>query len=237
MKKVGLAAVMLLLSALLSGCSKAPKEPPDSINNACTEAPIENGADGYDSVLERYRLLLSLGGDGFPARVTEFDGALESTVINAGDPERLGYAIYDINGDGSPELFLLDENYCVYAIFSRVGGKSVLLDSFGKNNHYVAVGRSGTIYKTGYGKGETRYTRLLQVTDCGELKCLLTYGYVEETGADDSTGGRYYVTEDDVTRTVEETEIRALDAKYDRFLEEPCEITKTSGLQFVRGRG
>ncbi len=41
-----------------------------------------------------------------------------------------GYAKSDLNGDGTEELILLESRYNVLAIFTEVGGKAVLLDSY-----------------------------------------------------------------------------------------------------------
>ncbi|MBR2974536.1 MAG: hypothetical protein IKC47_02190 [Clostridia bacterium] len=43
---------------------------------------------------------------------------------------KFGYALRDLNGDGVDELVLLQNEYCVLAIFTQHNGKVVLLDSY-----------------------------------------------------------------------------------------------------------
>ena len=56
-----------------------------------------------------------------------------------------GYAIKDLNENGSPELILLLQDYTVLAIFSTVNKKPYLLDACWSKNQYT-IDKSGTLY-------------------------------------------------------------------------------------------
>ena len=154
--------------------------------------------------------------------------ALQTTVINSGT-SMMGYAIYDINGDGQTELFLMDEHYHIYAVFSQRNDNPVLLDFFMVNNHYVSLDQNGIFYQTGYGKGEySFYTKIMRIANSGDFEVLLEYGC-----SDDGTDYQYYVIENQVKRKTDLQEITILQEQYNSFLQNPSETTKSSGLRFI----
>ena len=58
---------------------------------------------------------------------------------------KFGYAEKDLDGDGTNELILLGDKYYVYAIFTLVDGKAVLLDSY-NDLHAACIDADGNIY-------------------------------------------------------------------------------------------
>jgi len=75
---------------------------------------------------------------------------LGCSAAEAAFERNMGYALRDINGDGSPELFILaDEDYAlpgfVYAIYTLHGGEPVLAGAYW-SRHHCAVGKDGLVY-------------------------------------------------------------------------------------------
>jgi len=190
----------------------------------------------YDDILKRYRILLSNEhneeathtiGEYFDTNDYTIETALQSLVINSHrNQTQMGYAIYDINGDTQTELILMDDQYHIYAVFTQMNEIPVLLDQFSFNNHYVSLDQNGIFYKTGYGKGENSYTKIMQITNRGELETLLEYGY-------DDVNCEYYIIENEVKRVATVHEITHLKDRYDIFLQYPTATTKKSGIPFV----
>ena len=249
-KKTVLSA--LLCCALLSTATSCNRSDGIRSDNATDDQFLEEAASlnerteedasekvmfhDYDDILERYRILLSNECNDGDSRTADEcldpnDHAIETTlrslVINSyADPNRMGYAIHDINGDTQTELILMDDQYHIYAVFTQINEIPVLLDWFGLNNHYASLDQNGIICKTGYGKGENSYTKIMQITHRGELEILLEYGY-------DDAASEYYIMENHGKRVAERQDITALADLYAAFLQDPSATTKKSGILFV----
>ena len=235
MKKL-LSVFLMLTTICAASCSNKISNAPE------TSEPLTNISShsksvfqNYDDILKRYQDLLSnecneknvqtdqLYSDQNDCTIEE---ALQSTVINS-DTGIMGYAIYDVNHDDCAELFLMDEHYHIYAVFSQRNENPILLDRFGVNNHYVSLDQNGIFYQTGYGKGENSYTKIMRIAVSGDFEVLLEYGC-----SDDGMDYKYYVIENNVKRMIDLQEITILQEQYNSFLQNPSEATKFSGLQF-----
>lgn len=64
----------------------------------------------------------------------------------AGDKDAYGYALKDLNGDGSDELIILLKDYTVLAIYSISDGKSKRVDIFWERHDCYAIDNSGLFY-------------------------------------------------------------------------------------------
>ena len=186
----------------------------------------------YDDILNRYRDLLSNTYNETNDQISDendrtIDDALQSVVINS-NTARMGYSLYDINEDGKTELFLLDEQYHIYAAFSQMNETPILLDVFAINNNYVSLDKNGLFYKTGYGKGENSYTKIMQISDNGKFEILLEYGCY-----DDGINHEYYVIENNVKSIIALQDIIVLQERYGTFLQNPSITTQNSGILFV----
>lgn len=204
-------------------------------NTLSSEDDISKKAkfQSYDDILMRYRTLLSNKGNlevqqNAVKNLDTNDDTIETTLQSLvyASPNQMGYSIYDINGDAQTELILMDDQYHIYAVFSQINGSPTLLDRFSLNNHYVALDQNGILYKTGYGKGENSYTKIMQITNAGELETLLEYGY-------DDTASEYFIVENNVKRVAELQDITVLEDRYDTFLQNPSDTTKKSGILFI----
>ena len=184
MKKVIL--ILLCISILLPLISCNKKEDIHSIDtqqltNYGTRAEDDISKKvcflNYEDILQRYRELLSDNRSNSNTQSPKeysvkndstIENALQSTVINSYTAQ-MGYAIYDINNDAQDELVLMDDCYHIYAVFTQTNETPVLLDTFSLNNHYVSLDNNGIFYKTGYGKGEDHYTKIMKIGDGGNL--------------------------------------------------------------------
>ena len=119
------------------------------------------GGDPYAGVIGLYRDQLGRGWDDDEirafadkmSRVADLDSdqlmyELTDSVFEAQDAV-LGYAVKDINGDGSPELFILTEEYGdICAIYTLRGGKPALVGGYW-SRHNCSLDADGTIYISG----------------------------------------------------------------------------------------
>ena len=191
----------------------------------------------YDNILNRYRELLSNKHNEINIESNKLysdendcviENALKSTVINS-DGSEMGYAIYDVNDDGRNELFLIDEHYHIYAVFSQIKAPPILLDTFSINNNYVSLDQNGTFYKSGYGKGDNSYTKIMKLADNGNFKTIIEYGCI-----DDGESCKYYVIENNVESIVGLQDISILRERYNPFLQDTSNTTKNSGILFIQ---
>ncbi len=125
--------VMVMLTASLAGCKGS-------------------AAYDYADVLSSYREILSKarGGEIMIAPEDEED-VVANLLYDIGQiclPEKMGYALKDINRDGVDELVLMSEDYRPYALFTAEGGKAVLLWDWVVDGKLStgAIDRNGYIY-------------------------------------------------------------------------------------------
>jgi len=186
----------------------------------------------YNDILNRYRDLLLNNCNAANAQFSLendciIEDALQSVIINS-HTNCMGYAVHDLNNDGETELLLLDEKYNIYAAFSQINETPILLDVFTLNNNFVSLDKDGIFYKTGYGKGENSYTKIMQISDNGGFEILLEYGCY-----DDGIDHEYYVVEQNAKRVTSLQEILVLQEHYSVFLKNPSNITQNSGILFI----
>ncbi len=237
--------VLILLCVLMIGvgvsCDTTEENIPNNIDEKSTgdvDQPTNKESvvfGDYDDILQRYQELIELSGnnktnitkeeDGLKENDLAIENALYTVVVNASGGS-MGYSCFDVNNDGINELLLIDEYYNIYAAFSKTNGTPKLLDTFFINNHFVSLDQNGTFYKTGYGKDESSYTRIMAVANDGNFEIILEYGCDGETG-------EYYAIENSVKRTVELQDILIFQERYGAFLQDPTKVNKESGMAFV----
>jgi len=137
-----------------------------------------------------------------------------------------GYALYDLNGNGTPELILLLEDYTVLAIYSLVDNKPQLLDAYWPR-HKCAITETGTLYTSSSG-GATYWNNCIwQVSQDGKSLIL-----IEEFGLEGHEN--WYIIVDGERKAVSSSEIAEMQEKYPVLSAEAAtEITKNSGLEFI----
>ena len=144
--------------------------------------------------------------------------------------DAFGYALEDLNGDGSDELILLLQDYTVLAAFSTVDGKPKLLDAFW-SRHRCAITDSGLLYTLSSGGATVWFYSILKISPNDNQ--LLP---VEQYGMDtyEHPGDGYYKIVDGETHSISKSEF---DEFYKRFpsVSDPDfrKITKNSGIKLI----
>lgn len=218
-------------SRILTKYSEVTESTPSKIADVSERCFLD-----YETILKKYRdlLLQKKNKEDMNTNESNFfesDCVIEEAIKFVSDNSStslMGYAIYDINNDRQDELFLMDEHYHIYAAFTQINGTPVLLDKFSLYNHYVSVDENGIFYKTGYGKGENSYTKIMKIAADGIFEIILEYGCF-----DDGSNLQYYVIENNNKTIVELSDIINLQEHYCSLLHNPSNITKTSGMVFI----
>ena len=155
-----------------------------------------------------------------------------SRIVSNNVHQIMGYSLYDINKDGSHELILLNNNYNIFAIFASVDKNVILVDTYGVGNHTGAIDNNGTIYKSGYSKGETWYEKVMTLTSSGELDGL-KYGREDYNGyLDNPQEIEFYKTISGVRYNITEAELNELSSQYSHIFSNTVKVTKSAGLKF-----
>lgn len=137
--------IALMLAALLAlslcACTSAPQTPTDATTQPSTQATVPEQfqmPEAYDALLQAlvgaFPQVSSL--EEYPGLSCMYDGHTALT--------ELGYALADVEGDGSPELLLKSlESPFVYDVFTLVDGELKQLLSGGEMDSY-------RLYEKGY---------------------------------------------------------------------------------------
>lgn len=251
MKKV---ILVLLCCAILGAITSCNERNDIESNNIDTSQPIYDSDptfsnnqtvlmsdEIYQDIINIYRelLLLKKSNTNYDEIFLEQyanDNKIESAVFHAvlrNHPEKMGYALKDLNNDTVEELILLDENYHIYTIFTIVNGQPTVVNDlfFGDGNDTGAIGSDGTIYKHGYGKGETVYAYAMKISSNGSL-IGLEFGCLD-VDIDDTTV-EYYKIINGERVVIDYNEFHFLNEEYYRIVDSPTELTKKSGIYFLQ---
>ncbi len=225
--------------------------------------PILHNSDwmaDYPSILQEYRLFVDNMANGKYHTVNEDGIIFDDGVFDApvqGDlsyhwfcmkadanywevwpvaRDGFGYALEDLNEDGTDELILLESNYTVLAIFSTVNGKAKLLDAYW-SRYGCAILDSGflhTVGSDGAGDWEDAIQRLSP--DGSELLDVERYGSRSDKYPDD----HYYRIENGKEEEISKTELDAFLEKYPYYEGEypnysitPEKTTENSGIIYI----
>ena len=109
-----------------------------------------------------------------------------------------GYAIKDINGDGSVELILLRSDGTIVAVFTMHDQKPVLLDAF-QNRYRCSLSDSGEIFTSGSNGAARTVNRKYSLDPAtGQLLLICEFG---TDGFDPDTGETSFYMEVNAART------------------------------------
>ena len=164
----------VLLLGLLSACGKSeakpeaseqPSQPKDSESPSSVVTDTRDPEEAYAPILQHFRDALETDGepDKTAQSIVDFlktDAQIKGTrelrelFYSMEEPLRgnsvIGYALLDINGDGSPELFILSEDdysddYTINALLTLKDDALVLAGAFWSRSS-CALAKDGTIY-------------------------------------------------------------------------------------------
>lgn len=156
MKRLAAAFLLLALIFTVAACDLSSRSGTTDIDDPPTHANPEHFANfsSYDEIIRTYKAIVNCfsyytveqyrnkeytSTVDFPSKETEetykklFFSAFYHYKDDYADKylvdgrNYFGYAIYDINGNGSDELILLNDHYAIIAIFTNRGGKPQLV--------------------------------------------------------------------------------------------------------------
>ena len=138
---------------------------------------------------------------------------LENTFSPKG-LEDFGYILYDLNKDGTPELFWVRTDYSIVAVFTVKNGEAVLLDAFG-TRYKGYVSEKGELYGWGSGGEQDQRCGVYRLTEEGQLenKCGFSAG-IDFFG--DPTKMIYKEVTDSQTKEITAERFESLEKEYPR---------------------
>ena len=140
-----------------------------------------------------------------------------------------GTILFDLNQDGTPELFWVRRDHSILAVFTVHGGEAVLLDTFWPR-HKGYVSGDGELY--GYGSGGEKDLRcsVYRLTEEGKLEAVKGFS----SGIDyfgDPTQVNYFETAHSQRKSISSSRFEELSKQYpqelsDSWLKLPIEELK-----------
>ncbi|MBQ8441319.1 MAG: hypothetical protein IJX19_11695 [Clostridia bacterium] len=131
-------------------------------------------------------------------------------AVNMG--QQACFTFHDLNKDGSPELIILTEDGTIYAIYTLKDQTPILVNSYYDCNHIAAIGADGTVYQSGYSKGDTWYFSVTKILNNGETE-VFSFGETDYDLYDNVT--ECYKTVNGEKIVIEKSELDALRASYE----------------------
>ena len=243
MKKIILIVICCSMFAAMTSCNQSNNTElnDNSLSISPNNETVLSSNEIYQDILNLYRELLLLKNENINyvelfSEQYQSDDPIEDAVFHAvlhNRPEKMGYALKDLNNDTIEELILLDKNYHIYTIFTIVNGQPTAVNDlfFGDGNHTAAIGPDGTIYKHGYGKGEAVYGYAKKLSSDGfligfEFGCL-------DVDLDDSVV-EYYKTINGERVIIDYNEFKLLNEEYYGIVGNSTELTENSGIHFIK---
>lgn len=212
-------SLLLCLAALLTlaACFGPAGEPP---------VPPSEG-DPYASVTEAYGELLRQKKNGepfvFPSRLLGegIEEALLTAVERCTDPDAMGYALRDLDKNGTDELILMSRACELFALFTLREGEPMFLAAL---DPYSAIDAGGTVYSSASDENVTRVMRV-----AGDKMEGRTFGVTENedgsrTPFHEVNGERMEVSIYDIVQLNDQLTNVMMTRTY---------TTKTAGLRFI----
>lgn len=149
-----------------------------------------------------------------------------------GDKDAYGYALKDLNGDGSDELILLLKDYTALAVYSTADGKPKLVDRYCDVHDCYAIDESGLFYIYGFDGADDWSYGIYQLSHKGS-KLYLKEEYGKSTDNLKRVEDPYYYKVIDgksKREIISKTEFEEFYKKYPAFndSEKAAEITKSA---------
>jgi len=131
--------------------------------------------------------------------IAEMDSLLETK----GTPEAFGYILKDINEDSIKELFWVDKNHNILALFTIVDGKAELLDAYWPR-HQIVLTNNGAIYsRSSSGAAYIDYQINELADNSSEFVQIKSFGVNGRNASNNSL--QYYQNIDETTTLINET--------------------------------
>lgn len=229
-------AIVVTVLDKITDVHKPSGEPTDSEigvgTNNSVDIPNISETDVFDGIIEQYCALVKMKDKGAPLSADErgeFAEVIRSVVEACANPKIMGYAIKDINRDGNRELFLMENNCRIHAIFTEYEGRAkhiVTIDTMGS----AVLGTYGEIYS--YHPGDEKRMALYRV---GEIKDgeydYFEFGYEYPEGSDEAV--KIYIEDGVKTELTYEMSLNYNNIYAGYLAANGSEYTKAKGLYFV----
>lgn len=195
------------------------------------ETPPTAAPDPYAAITDTYKALLlaKKNGEELPPAVHPLgegiEAVLRKTVESCTDPDAMGYALRDLDKNGTEELILLSRACELSALFTLRDGEPILLMEL---DPWSAIDENGTVYSSASGENVTRVMRV-----AGDKMEGRTFGITEN-----EDGSRTPFHEVNGERMEVDTyDIVQLNDLVDNALRTCTYTTKTAGLRFISALG
>ena len=225
--------------------------PENDENRGASKRNVAPGS--YDSILQTYRKIVDLAPD--LAEEKELCSEAIRSACSIGEPgmdpfirlaasvinlypksvegwkpngsSDFGYAIKDINRDGSVELILLRADGTIVAVFTMHDQKPVLLDAF-QNRYRCSLSDSGEIFTSGSNGAARTVNRKYSLDPAtGQLLLICEFG---TDGFDPVTGETSFYMDVNTTKT------NLTEAEYTRICKENPALSPAQLLEFLTYR-
>lgn len=143
----------------------------------------------------------------FSGAMTEFFGSEEKK-----SPERFGCIEFDLNQDGTPELFWVREDHSILAVFTYWENKAVLLDAFW-SRYEGFVSEKGELYGWGSSGDRDHRCSIYELNSQGELESVKSFS----SGTDffgDPTKVNYFETTGSQRQSIPSSRFEELSKEY-----------------------
>ncbi len=253
-KCITLSIIIILLSLMAACVNDTGIQPDTSMPQQSQPKPTPTGWPvAYASILEEYKTLADNVFHDIDAIIDNVEWQKQNIpyLYEIGlfwepgiwgahfweDKDAYGYALKDLNGDGSDELMLLLKNNAVLAVFSTADGKPKLLDRFWDRYYCCDIDKSCLLYIVcSYDGAEDWYYAIKRLSDDGsEFLTIAQYGmetYDYDTG-EPYTESHYYKVIDE--KKYSEREIISK-AEFDKLFddwEKATKIADNSKITFI----
>lgn len=160
----------------------------------------------------------------------KWSNMIVSMVNGVDDPqtESFGYLLKDINHDGSPELFWIDSNKTILAIFTLKSNRVLLLDVFFPR-HCCVVLEFWNLYTIDYGGAGFTHYEICTLDSDGRLYPIIRFG---SCGFTDEGTVIYYQTDGQEKLQISENAFEELHKLYPYIF---CEEYLACSITYLRG--
>lgn len=247
----------ILLLVFLVGCGKQIQETSFADGNSNRELPMTTHATQtgypetlpleYEEILSQYKVIVNSWSsdnneEGHPNFTNDFENhklpypngseeyEWDEMLIDGKYPKfsKYGYVLKDINGDNTPEMFWVYEDYTLLAAFTIVDGKAVTIGAYRPRARAIVLD-SGVIYEYRSGGADIYECSLLMLSpNADQLSVIKKIGCYDDEN--------FYEIKDGQKTAISKADFDAFVQQYP-FPLEPTESWKKNIFYLVETQG